>query len=32
VNALFYNTNGFAYHRLEDAVRVLKEIGSTASR
>jgi sugar phosphate isomerase/epimerase len=25
--SILYNTNGFAYHRLDDAARVLKEIG-----
>jgi L-ribulose-5-phosphate 3-epimerase len=27
MNALFYNTNGFAFHRLDDAARILAEIG-----
>src|SRR5690242_3380255 len=27
MNPLFFNTNGFAFHRLEDAARVLARIG-----
>jgi L-ribulose-5-phosphate 3-epimerase len=27
MNPLFYNTNGFAFHRLEDAARILADIG-----
>src|SRR5207237_1289772 len=26
-NPLFYNTNGFAFHRLEDAARILSSLG-----
>jgi sugar phosphate isomerase/epimerase len=27
MNALFFNTNGFAFHRVEDAARILAKIG-----
>ena len=26
-NPILYNTNGFAFHRLDDAVRILSELG-----